>query len=91
MHVKTFLYVFHHVKHCVSCAMTDYMQLTDLCQAHELQLKLVFDTALKSTDIASCFHPTQSHVSTLSPLAQSVCQIIQIEQKSVSAHFQIPS
>lgn len=56
MHVQTFLYVFHHVKHCVSCAMTDYMQLTDLCQSHKLQLELVFDTALKSTDIASCSH-----------------------------------
>lgn len=91
-HVNTFLYVFHHVKSCtMSWAMTDYMQLTELCQAPELQLELVFDVVLKFTDISSCFRPAQPHVSTLSPLSQSVCQIMKPEPWSVSAQVHIPS
>lgn len=90
-HVNTCLYVFHHVKHCMSCAETDHMQLTDLYEEHDLRLEVVFDIALIPTDIESCFHPTQSYVSTLSPLPQSVWQIMQPELWSVFAHFHIPS
>lgn len=58
-HSNTFLSIFHTVKHCISCAVCDQL-------VPRTRTVLVFDIALKSTEMASCFHPAQPHVNTLS-------------------------
>lgn len=83
-HSHTFFSIFHTVKHCISCAVRDQL-------VPRTRTVLVFDIALKSTEMASCFHPAQPHVNTLSPLAWLLCQFMQPWHRFVYAHLCVPS
>lgn len=53
LRVNTFRNVCHHVKRYMGCVVTEHLQLTDLREAHNMQLELVFDIAQTMTAIST--------------------------------------